>query len=125
MSAKSIVFQALSTDATIQSIVGLDSDSNVRVYQSWHDSLRGYPQITITRVAKVGESHGDNSQSVTGTPIQIDGWDHNSPTALENAIDSALRTIPENERSEITVIDDQYDTLDKVYRVILQITIYE
>ncbi|MTI49456.1 MAG: hypothetical protein FH761_16610 [Firmicutes bacterium] len=126
MSAKSLLFQALINDIGVTNRVGFDSNNNPKIYQSWHDSKRGYPQITITRVAESGESHGDNETEVLATIMQIDIWTNNSPTNLEDAVKLAVyNNIPSNQRSKTRSILDEYESQDKLYRVTLQTIIYE
>ena len=130
MSAKSILAQALVNNAALLALVGTDGNGNPRIYQSWHDSIRGYPQVTLTRVSETGSAHGDNGTLVLGTPIQIDVWistsASSSPTPIEDAVKAAVRDdIPQHQRSEIRVIDDNADVTDKSYRITMQVTIYE
>ncbi len=129
MTAKSILGQALEAYTDLTTLLGTDGDGNARIYQSWHDSERGYPQLTVTRLDETGQIHGDNAILVKGTPMQVDVWvsanGPTSPTAIELKTKEAIESIAENQRSVPLVADDTYDATDKVYRIIIITTIYE
>jgi hypothetical protein len=129
MTAKAIVGQALVDNAALVTLVGKDTNDNPRIYQSWHDSERKYPQITIVRVSEEGAAHGDDKTLVLSTPIQIDVWVSasykKSPTEIELKVKEVIRALPNHQRSEIRVVSDNTDTTDKVYRITMRVTIYE
>ena len=128
MTAKALLGQALENYTDLTTLLGVDDDGNSRIYQSWHESSRGYPQITITRINEFGVSHGDNGTIVKAVPMQVDVWVSasysSSPTAVELEVKNAILEMPEASRSVPRVIDDNFDTLDKVYRITIQTTIY-
>lgn len=120
MEASQIIFQALSTDPTLSSLLGNDSDGNVRVYTAWHDSKRGYPQVTITMVGESSGYNGDNIRKIMSTPFQVDIWTPKDPTTIKTNVRRILGVVGTN---AFLARPDQYYSDDKLHRVVYQTTI--
>lgn len=120
MSAKSILYGALSSYSDLTDIVPVNN-----ITYQWFDKLKGFPQITLTRVSETGQYHGDGEIEQLGTVMQIDLWTTSSPLNVEVQTKRAIKTIDFANRSAVLVIAESYDTDEMIYRVTLQVTIYE
>lgn len=123
MTAKSLVYGALTGYASLTALV-----PSTKIIQRWFDTTLGFPQITLTRASDATAYDGDDKSKKFVTLMQIDVWQHvdnGPPTPVELATKKAIRnTLASHQYGNIRVIEDSYDSTDKVYRLIMQVPIY-
>ncbi len=118
MSAKSIVFQALTNDTGITNLVPADN-----INQQWFNRDIGLPQITIFRINETGAFHGDNGMLIRETPMQVDIWIGTdvSPTPIETEVKRVLNTIGTN----ALVVAESNELDEPITQVTIQTNINE
>lgn len=124
MSAKALLRSALTEYADLTSIIPIS-----QIRPAWHDSQLDYPQLTYNRI-EPGESgvyHGDNDSQKYSTVFEIDVWDTNGSRAndVEEETKRAIRnTLRKEQYGNIRVVKDDYDDTEKLYRIVMEVTIY-
>lgn len=118
MSAKSIIYQALTNDTGVTNLVPVNN-----INQQWFNRDIGVPQITIFRVSEVGAWHGNDGMTNRSTPMQIDIWVGTdiSPTPIETEVKRVLNTIGTNP----LVVAEGNELDEPIYRITIQTNIEE
>lgn len=125
MSAKALLRSVLTSYSELTNIIPV-----AQIRPAWHDSQLDYPQVTYNRIepGEVGVYHGDNASQLFGTTFQIDIWDTNGSTAHSVEVETkrAIRNTLEPEQyGQVRVIKDDYDDSEKLFRIIIEVTIYQ
>ena len=74
----------------IDTLRAYESLRGVPILTAWHDSEKGYPQITITQISNRAVSHSDNRADFRAPLLQIDIWDRGNPFLVAEKVIAAL-----------------------------------
>lgn len=110
--AKEVILNLLKADAALKKL-------KPHISAAWHDSKKGYPQITVTQISNRPGSHSDNQVDFRIPLLQIDVWDTGNPFLVSEKIQAAL----EHEGYEAS--DEREQNEPEVNRVILEYRLEE
>lgn len=100
--AKQLILNILCADSDLKSIV------KGGISAAWHDTKKGYPQITVTQISNRPASFSDNKVDFRIPLIQIDVWDKGNPFLVSAKVIEALANAgyepaDEREQNEVNV----------------------
>jgi len=75
---------------------------------SWHDSKKGYPQVTVTQISNNPASYSDDMVDFKVALLQVDIWSKGNPFLVagiiqETMLEAGYSSSDERERNEDTI----------------------
>ena len=97
----------------------LSADSGLKksvknISGAWHDSKKGYPQVTVTQLSNRPASVSDDKVDFRTPLLQVDIWDKGNPFLIADKIIAAL------EKEGYEPADEREQNEAEINRVILE-----
>ena len=122
MEPNGVIYQALIADNALTTLVGNDSTGQPRIYGSWHNSNRGYPQITINNSGEAVAWAGDNIVRQVGAVIEVNIWTQDDPEALKTEVRRVISSLLT--ATFPLVVRESFEDTAEAYRVLMNTNVY-